>query len=61
MSRFMQWAACAALATLATMSSNEAAFAQAACDRDCLRSTLDRYLDAVVAHDPLGGDRLPRL
>jgi hypothetical protein len=49
MSRFMQWAACAALATLG---SNEAAFAQAACDRDCLRSTLDRYLDAVVAHDP---------
>ena len=49
MSRFMQWAACAALATIG---SNEAAFAQAACDRDCLRSTLDRYLDAIVAHDP---------
>ena len=37
---------------LATVRSNEAAFAQAACDRDCLRSTLDRYLEAVVAHDP---------
>ncbi len=49
MSRFMQWAACAALATIG---SNEAVFAQAACDRDCLRSTLDRYLDAIVAHDP---------
>ena len=49
MSRFMQWAACAAFATIV---SNETAFAQAACDRDCLRSTLDRYLDAVVAHDP---------
>jgi hypothetical protein len=49
MSRFMQWAACAALATLG---GNEGALAQAACDRDCLRSMLDRYLDAVVAHDP---------
>jgi hypothetical protein len=49
MSRFMQWAACAALVTIG---SNEAAFAQAVCDRDCLRSTLDRYLEAVVAHDP---------
>jgi hypothetical protein len=49
MSRFMQWAACAALAT---MGGNDAAFAQTACDRDCLRSTLDRYLEAIVAHDP---------
>ena len=49
MSRIMQLAACAALVTIG---SNEAAFAQAACDRDCLRSTLDRYLEAVVAHDP---------
>ena len=49
MSRFMKWAACAALVTIG---SNEAAFAQAACDRECLRSTLDRYLEAVVAHDP---------
>ena len=49
MSRFVQWAACAALVIIG---SNEAAFAQAACDRECLRSTLDRYLDAVVAHDP---------
>jgi hypothetical protein len=49
MSRFMQWAACAALVTIV---SNETAFAQAACDRDCLRSTLDRYFEAVVAHDP---------
>jgi hypothetical protein len=49
MSRFMQAAACAAFAIIG---SDEAAFAQAACDRDCLRSTLDRYLDAVVAHDP---------
>jgi hypothetical protein len=49
MSPFMQWAASAALALIG---SNEAAFAQAACDRDCLRTTLDRYLEAVVAHDP---------
>jgi hypothetical protein len=49
MSRFVQLAACAALAIVA---GNETALAQAACDRDCLRSTLDRYLEAVVAHDP---------
>jgi hypothetical protein len=49
MSRFMQSAACAVLAAIAN---HEPAFAQAACDRDCLRSTLDRYLEAVVAHDP---------
>ena len=49
MSRFMPWAACVAFVTIG---SNEAAFAQAACDRECLRSTLDRYLEAVVAHDP---------
>src|SRR5690606_21110290 len=48
-SRFVQWAACTALVIIG---SNEAAFAQAACDRNCLRSTLDRYLDAIVANDP---------
>ena len=26
--------------------------AAAKCDRDCLKATLDRYLDAVVKHDP---------
>ena len=25
---------------------------QAACDRTCLRTTLDQYLNAVIAHDP---------
>src|SRR6185503_15800796 len=49
MSRLMLWAACAAIFTIG---SHEAAFAQAACDRNCLNSTLDRYFDAVVAHDP---------
>src|SRR5690606_40966171 len=28
------------------------AFAQADCDRECLRTMLDRYLDAVIANDP---------
>jgi hypothetical protein len=27
--------------------------AQAACDRSCLRTMLDRYLAAVIAHDPV--------
>jgi hypothetical protein len=49
MSRFVQLAACAALATLGA---DEAVVAQAACDRDCLGAMLDRYLEAVVAHDP---------
>ena len=49
MSRFIHLAA---LAALATIGYNEVASAQAACDRDCLRSTLDRYLEAVVEHDP---------
>ena len=29
-----------------------AASAQATCDRACLRSMLDQYLNAVVKHDP---------
>jgi hypothetical protein len=49
MSRFMQWAVCAAFVIIG---SHDAAFAQGTCDRDCLRSTLDDYLEAVVAHDP---------
>jgi hypothetical protein len=49
MPRFKQWAACAALLTIATSGS---AFAQNACDRTCLRGMLDGYLAAVVAHDP---------
>jgi hypothetical protein len=49
MLRFIKWAACAALVTIG---SHQAAFAQASCDRDCLRTMLDRYLAAVVAHDP---------
>ena len=48
MSRFMKWAACAALITIA---GSDSALAQNACDRACLGGMLDRYLAAVVAHD----------
>jgi hypothetical protein len=42
-----------ALAFAAALAVSGAAGAQPAdCDRACLRSTLDAYLDAVVAHDP---------
>lgn len=50
MSRFNHWAASAALLVLGGYASQS--FAQAACDRACLRSTLDRYLEAVVTKDP---------
>jgi hypothetical protein len=30
------------------------ASAQSACDRNCLRTTLDQYLAAVIKHDPAG-------
>ena len=49
MSRFMKWAACAALVIIA---GSDSALAQNACDRACLGGMLDRYLAAVVAHDP---------
>jgi hypothetical protein len=49
MSRYMQSAACVAMVFI---SGCAASSRQAACDRDCLRSMLDGYLDAVVAHDP---------
>lgn len=50
MSRFMQWAACAALVAISGCSPPTAQQASN-CDRECLRSTLDRYLDAVVTKD----------
>ena len=37
---------------LALLGSNERASAQAACDRACLRTMLDQYLQAVIKHDP---------
>jgi hypothetical protein len=50
MPRFNHWAASAALVIIAGSSP---AFAQsAACDRACLRTMLDGYLAAVIAHDP---------
>jgi hypothetical protein len=49
MSRFTQWSACAALLIIGGCDSSPV---QDACDRDCLGSMLDRYLQAVVAHDP---------
>jgi hypothetical protein len=50
MSSFKQWAACAALVVLGGCSANSSG--QVDCDRDCLRSALDSFLDAVVAKDP---------
>src|SRR5687767_7780812 len=50
MSRFKQWAACAALVIVGGHAAPS--FGQATCNRDCLRSTLDRYLEAVVSKDP---------
>jgi hypothetical protein len=48
MSRFMRWAAFGALIIFGC----DSALAQNACDRTCLAGMLDRYLGAVVAHDP---------
>ncbi len=50
MSRSKPWAACAALIVLGACTAPS--FAQTSCDRACLRSTLDRYLEAVVRKDP---------
>jgi hypothetical protein len=50
MSRSNHWAACAALILFAGHAAPS--FAQATCNRDCLRTTLDRYLDAVVTKTP---------
>jgi len=49
MARSLRWLVCGVvvLAGGATQ-----AWAQASCDRACLRTMLDRYLAAVVAHDP---------
>lgn len=49
MSRFLKWAACAALVAISGCTASPE---QDACDRQCLGSMLDRYLSAVVTHDP---------
>lgn len=50
MPRVGQWAACAALVIMGGYAAPS--FAQSGCNRDCLRSVLDRYLDAVVTKTP---------
>lgn len=50
MSSFKQWAASAALLVIGAHAAPS--FGQAACNRDCLRSALDRYLEAVVTKNP---------
>jgi hypothetical protein len=42
------------LLTLLVLGAATDARAQAACDRACLRTTLDQYLTAVIAHNPSG-------
>lgn len=49
MSRFMQFAACAAVLAISGCARSPE---PVACDRQCLETMLDRYLEAVVAHDP---------
>jgi len=49
MTRYLRWLVCG---VVVTAGGTTQASAQAACDRACLRTMLDRYLAAVVAHDP---------
>ncbi len=49
--RFKSWAACAALVAIAGCGASTQT-AQQGCDRECLGSMLDGYLQAVVASDP---------
>lgn len=49
MPRLMHWAAGGVLMAIVAC---EPALAQNTCDRACLRGMLDRYLGAVIAHDP---------
>jgi hypothetical protein len=49
MSRYVRWA----IGSLFVLAAGAApASAQAACDRACLRTMLDQYLNAVIKHDP---------
>jgi hypothetical protein len=50
MAQPIRWVACSLIAVLAAHATD--AVAQADCDRACLRSTLDQYLNAVVANNP---------
>lgn len=53
MSRSLHWAACAAVVIIGGCDATSAPdTTQAGCDRTCLESMLDSYLDAVIATDP---------
>jgi hypothetical protein len=47
-----RWGLAAGLAALALLGGASRASAQPACDRACLRTTLDQYLASVLKHDP---------
>ena len=49
MSRYARWIVCGVM-VMAVGAAN--ASAQEACDRACLRTMLDQYLNAVIKHDP---------
>src|ERR1051326_8737277 len=49
MRRLLQWTCFFTAAVIATPSN---VFAQQKCDRACLRTMLDAYLNSVIKHDP---------
>ena len=49
MSRYVRWIVCSVMMMPGGTAS---ASAQEACDRACLRTMLDQYLNAVIKHDP---------
>jgi len=49
MSRYLRWIV---VGTIVIVLGAPRASAQSACDRACLRTTLDQYLAAIVKHDP---------
>src|SRR5678815_5105093 len=49
MSRYIRWIVCSVMMMAVGTAS---ASAQEACDRACLRTMLDQYLNAVIKHDP---------
>ena len=49
MSRYARWIVCSVMMMAVGTAS---ASAQEACDRACLRTMLDQYLNAVIKHDP---------
>jgi len=49
MSRYARWIVCSLMVVTAGAGR---ASAQEACDRTCLRTMLDQYLNAVIKHDP---------